>query len=129
MQKIHLEQELACTASAVWEVVSDVCRSDWVPMVDSITLVDDVRSFEMEGVGAVRERILEVDHEAFCLRYSAISTPANIEHHLATIRILPNGDSCLLQWTTEIAPDQYADTVRGGMQLSIAGLRKVLGLD
>ena len=129
MQTIHLEQELACPASAVWEVVSDVCRSDWVPMVDSIDLEDDVRSFEMEGVGPVRERILEVDHEALCLRYSAISTPANIEHHLATIRILPNGDSCLLQWTTEIAPNQYADTVRGGMQLSIAGLRKVLGLE
>ncbi len=129
MQTIHLEQELACTASAVWEVISDVCRSDWVPMVNSIMLKGDVRSFEMEGVGPIRERILAVDHEAFCLRYSAIGTPANLEHHLATIRILPDKDSCLLQWTTEIAPDQYADTVRGGMRLSIAELRKVLELN
>lgn len=128
MQSISLERKLACPVSDVWEIVSDVCRADWVPMVNAITLEDDVRSFEMEGVGAVRERILEVDHEGYCLRYSAISTPANVEHHLATIRIVPDGQECRLQWTTEIAPDQFADTVRGGMRLSIAGLQKVLGL-
>lgn len=128
MQTIKLEQKLACPAGAVWEIVSDVCRSDWVPMVDSISFDGDVRSFEMAGIGRIRERILEVDHDAMRLRYSAISTPANIEHHLATICVVPNGDSCMLQWTTEIAPDQFADTVRGGMKLSIDGLRKVLGL-
>lgn len=32
MQTIHLEQEFACAASTVWEIVSDVSRSDWVPM-------------------------------------------------------------------------------------------------
>ena len=128
MQTIQLEQELACPASAVWEVISDVCRSDWVPMVDAIALDGDVRSFEMAGVGQIRERILEVDHNALRPHYSAISTPANIEHHLATICIVPDGDSCVLQWTTEIAPDQYADTVRGGMQLSLAELLKALRL-
>lgn len=128
MQTIILEQELACPAGAVWEIVSDVCRSDWVPMVDSITLNGDVRSFEMAGVGQIQERILEVDHDALRLRYSAISTPANIEHHLAMIYIVPNGNSCTLQWNTEISPDRYVETVRGGMQLSIDGLRKILRL-
>ncbi len=98
-------------------------------MVHSITLNGDVRSFEMAGVGQIQERILEVDHDALRLCYSAISTPANIEHHLATICIVPNGDSCTLQWSTEISPDQYIETVRGGMQLSIEGLRKVLRLN
>ncbi len=126
MRTIELEQEFACPASDVWEVISDVCRADWVPMVDSITLEGDVRSFEMQGVGPVRERILEVDPDALRLRYSAISTPANVEHHMATIHILPRGNSCLLRWTTEIAPEQFAETVEGGMRLSIAGLKQVL---
>ncbi len=129
MKTVSLEHEFACPAGAVWEVVSDVCRSDWVPMVDAIVMDGDVRSFEMAGIGQIQERILEVDHDALRLRYSAISTPANIEHHLATICIVPEVDSCVLHWTTEIAPDQFADTVRGGMQLSISGLRKVLGLE
>lgn len=129
MQTIHLEQEFACAASTVWEIVSDVSRSDWVPMVDSITLEDDVRSFELKGIGQIKERILEVDHDAQCLRYSAFSTPANIEHHLATIRIVPNGDSCLLHWTIEISPNLFAGPVYNGMQQSITGLRKVLGLE
>lgn len=129
MKTVSLEHEFACPAGAVWEIVSDVCRSDWVPMVDAIVMDGDVRSFEMAGIGQIQERILEVDHDALRLRYSAISTPANIEHHLATICIVPEVDSCVLHWTTEIAPDQFADTVRGGMQLSISGLRKVLGLE
>ena len=129
MKTVSLEQEFACPAGAVWVIVSDVCRSDWVPMVDAIAMDGDVRSFEMAGVGRIQERILEVDHDALRLRYSAISTPANVEHHLATICIVPEVDSCVLHWTTEIAPDQFADTVRGGMQLSISGLRKVLGLE
>ena len=129
MKTVSLEHEFACPAGAVWEIVSDVCRSDWVPMVDAIVMDGDVRSFEMAGIGRIQERILEVDHDALRLRYSAISTPANIEHHLATICIVPEVDSCVLHWTTEIAPDQFADTVRGGMQLSISGLRKVLGLE
>lgn len=129
MQTIHLEQEFACAASALWEIVSDVGRSDWVPMVDAIALEDDVRSFEMKGIGQVKERILEVDHDAQCLRYSAFSTPAKLEHHLATICIVPDGDSCLLQWTVEISPDFFAGPVRGSMRQSITGLRKVLGLE
>ncbi len=129
MKTIQLEQEFGCPASAVWEVISDVSRSDWVPMVDSITLEDDVRSFEMKGIGTVRERILEVDHEALCLRYSAISTPVKMEHHLAIIRVVSDGDSCRLQWTVEIEPDLFAIAVHGGMQRSIEELRKVLGLE
>ena len=129
MQTIKLEQELACAASKVWEVISNVCRSDWAPMVNSITLDNDVRSFEMEGIGPIKERILEVDHDNFCLRYSGISTPANVEHHLATFRVTPNGQGCRLQWTTEIAPDQFAATVQAGMQHSIEGLKKVLGMN
>lgn len=128
MQTVKLEHKFACPAGAVWEIVSDVCRSDWVPMVDAIVMDGDVRSFEMAGVGRIQERILEVDHYALRLRYSAISTPANIEHHLATICVVPKEDSCLLQWTTEIAPDEYADTVRRGMQFSLIGLGKVLKL-
>lgn len=95
----------------------------------SINSKADVRSFEMAGIGLVKERILEVDHDAKCFRYSAFSTPANIEHHLATIRIVPNGDSCLLHWTIEISPDLFAGPVYNGMQQSITGLRKVLGLE
>ncbi len=77
-------------------------------------------------MGPVKERILEVDHQAMCMRYSAISTPANIEHHLATIRILSNGDSCQLQWTTEIAPDQYASLIEEGIKTSLDALSIVL---
>lgn len=127
MKKIGLQQELPYSVEAVWEVIGDVTRADWVPSVDSISLTDDVRSFTMEGVGEVQERILLCDQENHRLQYSAIKTPSGIEHHLATIQLSAAGDHCLFSWTTEIQPDEYAPIVEQGMGISIEGLQAVLG--
>lgn len=126
MVKIELEQELPFSQEAVWAVIGDVTRSDWVPSVEEITMTNDVRSFTMEGVGEVDERILVCDREKYRLQYSAIKTPSGIEHHLATIQLAPKGDSCLFNWSTEIQPDEYAPIVKQGMEISLQGLKAVL---
>ena len=60
------------------------------------------------------------------LQYSAIQTPIPIEHHLATMQILPlNDEESMLHWTTEISPDTFADAIHQGMLLSIEGLQKI----
>ena len=46
-----------CSAEALWEVLSDVSRSDWVPSIESISLVGNLRSFDMDGIGSVTEEI------------------------------------------------------------------------
>ena len=61
------------------------------------------------------------------LQYSAVETMAPIKHHLATIKISAVTDNeCLLDWTTEIDPEIFADAIHQGMLISISGLRKVL---
>ena len=46
---------------------------------------------------------------------------------LATIKISEVTDNkCLLDWTTEIDPEIFADAIHQGMLISISGLRKVL---
>lgn len=87
----------------------------------------DCRVFEMAGMGTITEKILLKDDENMILQYSAIDTPAPIEHHLATMKIIPDGDFvCFLEWTTEIEPEIFADSIHQGMLVSIEGIEKVL---
>jgi hypothetical protein len=128
MKRIKLEEELPFNSSDIWKIVGNVTRADWVPAVDKITLLDDIRSFVMEGVGEVQEKILLCDNENHRLQYSAFKTPSGIEHHLSTIQLTAVGEHCLFSWTTEIQPDEYALIVEQGMKISIEGLTAVLAL-
>jgi len=126
MKTIVIDESLNATAAQVWTIVSDITRADWVPSVESITAIDDVRSFTMAGIGEVQEKILLLDHEALCLQYSAIKTPSMVAHHLAKIQLEPSDHGCRIIWTTEIEPDEFAVAVEHGMRISLQGLRGVL---
>ena len=127
MKTLTERVELDCSAKHLWSILSDVGRSDWVPTIDKITLNGDCRLFEMEGIGTITEKILLKDNEQMILQYSAIETPSPIEHHLATMKIIPDGESaCSLEWTTEITPEIFADSIHQGMLVSIEGIKKVL---
>ena len=127
MKTLAESVELNCSAKHLWSILSDVGRCDWVPTIEKITLDGDCRLFEMEGMGTITEKILLKDNDQMILKYSAIETPAPIEHHLATMKIIPGDDSrCHLEWTTEIEPEIFADSIHQGMLVSIEGIKKVL---
>ena len=92
MKILAEKAKLDCSATYLWSILSDVGRCDWVPTIEKITLDGDCRLFEMEGMGIITEKILLKDNENMILQYSAIETPAPIEHHLATMKIIPDGD-------------------------------------
>jgi hypothetical protein len=122
MEKISLE----CSASDLWSILSDVTRCDWVPTVEEIRLEGDCRVFEMEGMGAVKERILLLDNELMKLQYSAVETRTPIEH-LATMQISEiDNENCQLEWTTEIDPEIFAEAIHQGMLVSIEGIKAVI---
>ncbi len=127
MKKIHETTSFTVSSDQVWEVISNVSRCDWLPTVNHVDLDDDIRSFEMEGMGKIKERIIELNHETKTLVYSAIETRTPIKHHLATMKVVSNGDNaCELVWSTEIEPEIFADAIKQGMQISINGLKSVL---
>jgi hypothetical protein len=114
-------------ANNLWQILSDVTRCDWIDTVDNIEMEGDCRIFEMAGMGRIKERIIKLDNESMELQYSAVETMAPIKHHLATIKISEETENkCLLNWTTEIDPEIFADAIHQGMLISISGLRKVL---
>lgn len=127
MKTLKEETKFNCSANELWLVLSDVGRCDWVPTIDKITLEGDFRHFEMTGMGKITEKILKQDDASMTLQYSAIKTPAPIEHHLATMQIASlNEQECMLSWTTEISPDIFADGIHQGMLISIDGIKKVI---
>ena len=116
-----------CSANHLWSILSDISRCDWVPTIEKITLEDDCRVFEMEGMGTVKEKILLLDNENMKLQYSAVETRTPIQHHLATMQIISVGEkTCKLEWTTEIDPEIFADAIYQGMLISIDGIKKVI---
>ena len=127
MKTLKEETKFNCSANELWLILSDVGRCDWVPTIDKITLEGDFRHFEMTGMGHITEKILKQDDASMTLQYSAIKTPAPIEHHLATMQIASlNEQECMLSWTTEISPDIFADGIHQGMLISIDGIKKVI---
>ena len=127
MKTIVEKRSFNVSPKMIWEIISDLSRSDWVPGVESITLEDNVRTFKMQGMGRLVEKILKCDHDALELEYSAIETLAPINHHLAKIKLVSNeNDSTDFIWTTEIDPEEFADAILQGMVSSLDQLELVL---
>ena len=81
----------------------------------------------MEGMGKIKEKIIEINHENKTLKYSAIETRTPIDHHLACMQLNAINDSSTeLVWSTEIEPEIFAEAIRQGMLVSAEGLKKVL---
>ena len=126
MKKILEIREFDHPIEVIWKIISDVSRSDWVPGVSKITLKDDTRIFEMEGMGDLVERIISCDSSSYELTYSAIKTAIPIDHHLAKIKLIEDADKTVFVWSTEIEPEIFADAIQKGVLASFDGLQRVL---
>ena len=110
----------------IWKIISNLSRSDWVPGVERITLKDDTRIFEMQGMGDLVERIIKCDSETKELHYSAIKTAAPINHHLAKIKLEYFEGKTKFIWSTEIDPEIFSDAIEKSMIASLDQLAEVL---
>ena len=127
MKTLKAESIFPCSAKYLWTILSDFERCDWVPTIENISLKDDCRYFEMAGMGQITEKILKCDQKKMILQYTAIETPAPIDHHLATMKISEiNDQECSFEWTTEISPEVFAEGIHQGMLISIDGIKKIL---
>jgi hypothetical protein len=126
MKKILERRVFQFHPSLIWEIISDISRSDWVPGVESITLDGNKRIFKMKGLGSLVEEIIDCDDSNMKLTYSAIETMAPIIHHLAIIQLLADGDTTIFEWSTEIDPPDFAEAIQQGMVGSLDQLEQIL---
>ena len=127
MKSIEERFVLQAPINEAWNILADVSRCDWLPTVNHVEVEGDCRVFEMEGMGKIKEKIIEINHENKTLKYSAIETRTPIDHHLACMQLNAIDDtSTELLWSTEIEPEIFAEAIRQGMLVSAEGLKKVL---
>lgn len=126
MNKIKEKREFEASPEIIWNIVSNISRSDWVPGVESIELEGNKRIFKMTGMGRLVEEIIECDDENMELSYSAIETVIPIQHHLAKIKLSEIEGNTIFEWTTEIDPPEFSEPIRQGMLSSLDQLEKVL---
>ena len=126
MKKIRIEKQIKCSAESLWELFADVTRSDWVPFADEIIFENDVRTFKMDGVGEIQEKIIEKDKAKKSLTYSVIKSPAPLSHHLANITVIEDNNFSKLVWTSEVDPDEFEKLIVDGMESSIEMIKKIL---
>ena len=127
MKSIEERFVLQAPINEVWNILSDISRCDWLPTVNHVEIEGDCRVFEMEGMGKIKEKIIEINKQNKTLKYSAIETRTPIDHHLACMQLNSiNDTSTELLWSTEIEPEIFAEAIRQGMLVSAEGLKKVL---
>ncbi len=126
MVKIKIEKQIKCTVDSLWELFSDVTRSDWVPFANKILYEDGVRTFIMEGVGEIKEKIIEINHSEKSLTYKVVQSPVPLDHHLAKVTILEDKNFSKLIWVSEIKPDKFEKLIKDGMESSVETIQKIL---
>ena len=126
MKTIEEKRSFNVSPQMIWNIISDLSRSDWVPGVESIEVNGNERTFKMSGMGRLVERIIECNDSDMELTYSAIETMAPINHHLAKIKLSSQGNDTLFQWSTEIDPPEFADAIRAGMISSLDKLQELI---
>jgi len=103
-----VEVHIARSPDEVWALISDFGGlHTWMPGVESCQLEGDVRTLQTMGM-ELRERLVEQDEANRTQSYSLIEGPMPLEHHLATLSVVPDGDGSLFTWAYEVRPDEMA---------------------
>jgi carbon monoxide dehydrogenase subunit G len=90
----------------VWKLVREFGGLDeWMPGVESCIVEGDVRTIGMMGI-EVKEKLRSVDEAARRISYSVVESPmGNLESHLATIAVDPEGIGSHVTWSVDVVPD------------------------
>jgi uncharacterized protein YndB with AHSA1/START domain len=127
MGTTRIETRIARPAAAVWDVVSDPCSlTKWFPGISGCTLDGDVRHVALASGGQVDERIHTNDHELRRFQYGLVPSGGPVEHHLATIDVIEDGDGSLVVYGVDARPDAMVTAMRGAYTGALAGLKQLL---
>ena len=125
---IKIDIPLSFTADQVWAVVGTPDRVDWVPGVESCTFRDGVRSLVLPGAGAIKERILSLDHSVRKIEYSCFESPGALKSHHAAMHVVESNKGCRLLWEASVEPVGIESFVNASMRAALIQLKKILTL-
>jgi carbon monoxide dehydrogenase subunit G len=109
----------------VWKLLRDFGGlADWMPGIETCTVDGDVRTIGMMGI-EIKEQLRDLDESARSISYSVIESPMdNLESHLATITVNPEGDGSFVTWTVDVLPDDLLGLFLPIYEGSVVELKK-----
>ena len=105
---IKIERILPYAPEAIWNIVGEPGRVDWVPGVESAEFDGDVRRFKMPGAGGLAERINVRDEGRMYLEYSVIESTPPLQSHVASITLEAHEKGTLFTWRTSVEPLRWS---------------------
>ena len=102
------EAKIAAKPDEVWALVGDFAGlGEWMPGIDACEVDGDVRKLQTMGL-EIHEQLKDRDDATRSISYTIVQSSMPLEHHLATITVIEDGDGSLLTWEYEIRPDEMA---------------------
>ena len=124
---IEIRQVFNTTAEAIWQIIGEPDRVDWVAGVESASFDGEVRRFKMSGAGQLAERIYRLDPAARLIEYGVVESTPPLDMHRASMQVIAHEQGAELVWKTEVAPQSVEPFIEAGMRGSLEGLHDLLG--
>ena len=119
------EISISRSPDEVWKLVRDFGGlAGWMPGIDGCAVDGDVRTLDTMGI-QIKEQLRRCDDDARRLSYSVVESPmGNLESHLATISVEPEGDGAHVVWSVEVLPDELLPLFQGVYESSVVEMKK-----
>jgi carbon monoxide dehydrogenase subunit G len=111
----------------VWKLLREFGGlADWMPGIESCTVEGDVRTLQTMGI-EIKEQLRSLDDDGRRISYSVVESPmGNLESHLATISVDPDGSGSHVTWAVEVVPDELLALFLPVYEGSVVELKKAL---
>lgn len=111
-------------AAEVVSVVSDAGSiSAWFPVVQTSHAGGGERHCTLEGGVPLDEEIVTNDPELRRFQYRIVGGGLPVETHLGTVDVLEQDGRSLVVYSTEVSPDEAADTLGPAIEDGVRGLK------
>ena len=111
----------------VWKLVREFGGLEtWMPGVETCVVDGDVRTIGLMGI-EIKEQLRGIDDTARSISYSVVESPmGNLESHLATITVAPEGAGSHVTWSVAVSPDDLLGLFVPVYEGSVVELKKKL---
>ncbi len=124
MATIRHHARIAAPPDEVWKAVADAGSiSTWFPLIEESRAADGKRFCTLKGGGKLEEEIVTSDDDLRRFQYRITAGDIPVEFHLGTVDVLPDGDTSLVVYSTDVTPDAVAEQMDGVISQGLQGLK------
>jgi uncharacterized protein YndB with AHSA1/START domain len=111
----------------VWAAVTEPTGiTTWFPGIAACTVDGSVRHVTTSTGVEVDEEIVTNDGVLRRFQYRILPGVVPVDHHLATIDVLEDGDGALVVYSCDVSPDALGPSMQQSVAGAVTGLKRLL---